>query len=154
MRILVAEDEVVTVELYAAVLEERGHKVIVTYDGRQCLNAYKNSSKPFDVVILDYKMPLLDGMQVAKEIFEINPDQRIIFTSAYVFDTLADSVKDLKRIVELIQKPFLPQLLIEQVEDASAAEKLRDLNSAVNDDEGDVDRLLERLKAIQKPKTI
>lgn len=154
MRILVAEDEVVTVELYAAVLEERGHKVIVTYDGRQCLNTYKNSGKSFDVVILDYKMPVLDGMQVAKEIFEINPDQRIIFTSAYVVDTLADSVKDLKRVVELIQKPFLPQLLIEQVEDASAAQKLRDLNSAVKDDEGDVDKLLERLKAIQKPKTI
>ncbi|TLY09199.1 MAG: response regulator [Thaumarchaeota archaeon] len=154
MRILVAEDEVVTVELYAAVLEERGHKVIVTYDGRQCLNTYRSTSKPFDVVILDYKMPLLDGMQVAKEIFKINPDQRIIFTSAYVVDTLADSVNDLKRVVELIQKPFLPQLLVEQVEDASAAPKLRDLNSAVKDDEGDVDRLLERLKAIQKPKTI
>src|SRR5213593_2776000 len=151
MRILVAEDEVVTVELYAAVLEERGHKVIVTYDGRQCLNMYRNTGKPFDVVILDYKMPLLDGMQVAKEIFKINPDQRIIFTSAYVVDTLADSVNDLKRVVELIQKPFLPQLLVEQVEDASAAPKLRDLNSAVK---GDVDRLLERLKAIQKPKTI
>ncbi len=154
MRILVAEDEVVTVELYAAVLEERGHKVIVTYDGRQCLNTYRSTNKPFDVVILDYKMPLLDGMQVAKEIFKINPDQRIIFTSAYVVDTLADSVNDLKRVVELIQKPFLPQLLVEQVEDASAAPKLRDLNSAVKDDEGDVDRLLERLKAIQKPKTI
>jgi len=154
MRILVAKDEVVTVELYAAVLEERGHKVIVTYDGRQCLNTYRSTSKPFDVVILDYKMPLLDGMQVAKEIFKINPDQRIIFTSAYVVDTLADSVNDLKRVVELIQKPFLPQLLVEQVEDASAAPKLRDLNSAVKDDEGDVDRLLERLKAIQKPKTI
>ena len=154
MRILVAEDEVVTVELYAAVLEERGHKVIVTYDGRQCLNTYRSTSKPFDVVILDYKMPLLDGMQVAKEIFKINPDQRIIFTSAYVVDTLADSVNDLKRVVELIQKPFLPQLLVEQVEDTSAAPKLRDLNSAVKDDEGDVDRLLERLKAIQKPKTI
>ena len=62
MRILVAEDEVVTVELYAAVLEERGHKVIVTYDGRQCLNTYRSTNKPFDVVILDYKMPLLDGM--------------------------------------------------------------------------------------------
>ena len=154
MRILVAEDEIVTVELYAAVLEERGHKVIVTYDGRQCLNTYRSTNKPFDVVILDYKMPLLDGMQVAKEIFKINPDQRIIFTSAYVVDTLADSVNDLKRVVELIQKPFLPQLLVEQVEDASAAPKLRDLNSAVKDDEGDVDRLLERLKAIQKPKTI
>jgi CheY-like chemotaxis protein len=35
-----------------------------------------------DVVVLDYKMPGKDGMEVAKEILTINPDQRIIFASA------------------------------------------------------------------------
>jgi CheY-like chemotaxis protein len=39
---------------------------------------------PFDVVVLDYKMPSKDGMEVAKEILQINPYQRIIFASAYV----------------------------------------------------------------------
>jgi len=154
LRILVAEDELVTVELYAAVLEERGHKVVVTYDGQQCLSSFKNSSVPFDVVILDYKLPLIDGLQAAKQILEIEPEQRIIFTSAYVTDTLGDAIRDLKRVVELIQKPFLPETLVNQVEDSSAAQKLRELNADVKDDEGDVDRLLQQLRAIQRPKTI
>ena len=40
-------------------------------------------------------------MEVAKEILAINPHQRIIFASAYVWETLIDSVKELKQIVEL-----------------------------------------------------
>jgi CheY-like chemotaxis protein len=67
---------------------------------------HSSSSSYFDVVILDYKMPKKDGLQVAKEILEINPDQRIIFASAYVIETLRESVKELKRVVELMQNPF------------------------------------------------
>lgn len=56
---------------------------------------------PFDVVVLDYKMPDKNGMEVAKEILRINPHQRIMFASAYVIETLKDSVKELSRVVEL-----------------------------------------------------
>jgi two-component SAPR family response regulator len=47
-------------------------------------------------------MPKKDGIEVAKEILEMNSKQRIIFASAYVKDTLEDAVKELKRVVELI----------------------------------------------------
>ncbi|MDQ3967915.1 MAG: hypothetical protein M3275_05910 [Thermoproteota archaeon] len=44
-----------------------------------------SSSSTFGaVVILDYKMPKKDGLRVAKEILDMNPEQRIIFASAYV----------------------------------------------------------------------
>ena len=86
-----------------------------------------NATVPFDVVILDYKMPKKDGLQVAKEIFELNPKQRVIFASAYVQDTLVDSVKHLKRVVELMQKPFGLQQLIDTVEDKEAYEALNNL---------------------------
>ena len=36
------------------------------------------STPVFDIIVLDYKMPDKDGMEVAKEILIINPDQRII----------------------------------------------------------------------------
>ena len=118
MQILIADDDVDAVELYRATLEARGHVVTITLDGRECVNAYATSlqrldptkssakSQPYDVVLLDYKMPLVDGLEVAKEIIRLNPQQRIIFASAYVKETLMDSVRELNQVTELIQKPF------------------------------------------------
>ncbi len=72
-------------------------------------------------------LPKKDGMEVAKEIVDLNPNQRIIFASAYVRDTLEDSVKQLKRVVELLQKPFDPDILIDTIEDREAYGGLKKL---------------------------
>jgi hypothetical protein len=50
-------------------------------------------------------------MEVAKVILTINPDQRIIFGSAYVKETLENSVKDLKRVVEYYKNHLRYRLL-------------------------------------------
>jgi CheY-like chemotaxis protein len=112
----------------------------------------------YDVVILDYKMPDMNGMDVAKEIFAINPHQRIIFASAYVEETLRESVKQLKQVVELMQKPFSLVLLVDLVEDKGAYEELKELNlniDRIKDAEiphQTLMDLLERLRKIQKDK--
>ena len=67
------------------------------------------------MVSLDYKMPHINGMEVASDILIINP-QRIIFASAYVKETLVESVKELKQVVELLQKLFGPDFLIDQID--------------------------------------
>jgi CheY-like chemotaxis protein len=111
MRILIAEDDADSSESYKDVLEARNHLVMLTENGEECLKIYSEELKreqieierkttPFDAVILDYMMPRKDGMQVAKEILEMNPKQRIIFASAYVEETLEDAVKQLKQVVE------------------------------------------------------
>lgn len=48
----------------------------------------KEHIQPFDLVVLDYKMPKINGMEVAKEIFGISWRQRIVLASAYPQDTL------------------------------------------------------------------
>jgi DNA-binding NtrC family response regulator len=72
-------------------------------------------------------MPKKDGLQTAKEILDINPEQRIIFASAYVQETLEESVKELKRVVELMQKPFSMSALVDTVENKEAYEGLKTL---------------------------
>lgn len=161
MHILVAEDDKDAAEMYKIVLEARGHAVLTTLDGRRCVELYKNT-KPYDAVILDYKLPGLDGLQVAKEILDINADQRIVFVSAYVKETLADAVKDLKRVVELVSKPFEPDLLADLIEDKLSLAKLRELNINAREiisreaepSDSEIDNLLQQLKSIQKPNTI
>ena len=170
-----AEDDTDAAEVYRATLEARGHRVDTTVDGRECLSRYQDavhklaasgkkpsSHQPYDVVIIDYKIPIVDGLQVASKILRSNPNQRIIFASAYTKDTLADSVKELKQVVELIQKPFEPEILVEIIEDKSTAKKMDQPNAVArnintnnaNPSENEINVLLERLKQIQKEGTL
>ena len=174
MKILVAEDEEDIRTVYYMTFVERGHEVILTSDGEECLNVYsqdlpeleeyqqhnrKTSLSYFDVVILDYKMPKKDGLQVAKEILEINPEQRIIFASAYVVETLTESIKELKKVVELLQKPFSISTLVDTVENKEAYEGLKILMYTARDIIGDFDNnpssdqikeLFDGLRKVQK----
>jgi CheY-like chemotaxis protein len=142
MKILVAEDEQGISKTYQIMLEDKGHEVTLTSDGAECVIVYGKalskladasekyvaSHPPFDAVILDYRMPKMDGMEAAKAILEINPYQRIIFASAYVATTILESVKQLGVVVELLQKPFDLEVMVEIVEDKSVYEELKKIN--------------------------
>ncbi|MEO9319208.1 MAG: response regulator [Nitrososphaera sp.] len=173
MRILVAEDEVEIASQYESVLTERNHEVIVTHDGNQCLKAfyseldkvqatesYSPLRAPFDAIILDYRMPKRDGMKVAEEILAVQPKQRILFASAYVLETLADSVRTLQQVVELIQKPFELDTLADLVEDKSIWQGLEAINANVkaikdlNPSHREIRDLLEGLRKIQKGRAL
>ena len=171
MKILVAEDEANIATQYRAVLEEKKHSVHITYDGEECLQAYYDEldkvvhekpewrtrrRPPFDAVVLDYRMPKKDGMEVAREILAIEPKQRILFASAYVVDTLVESVKNLQQVVELLQKPFDLYEFVELVEDKHIGKGLEKLNVKVkevkdlNPSHNEIRDLLEGLRKLQK----
>ncbi len=121
-----------------------------------------SSSPPFDAVVLDYRMPKKDGLEVAKEILALNPSQRIIFASAFVKETLRESVRELRQVVELMQKPFLPEALVDVVEDTEAYPELKKLFVNVskmseidfeNPTPDQIREIFEGLKRIQKGRT-
>jgi phosphotransacetylase len=95
-------------------------------------------------------------MQVAEEILAMNPHQRIIFASAYVKETLTDSIRKLKQVVELMQKPFNVNTLIDTVEDKEIYSELKGLNvdldiiKAINPTHEQIIDLLKRLRTVQK----
>jgi CheY-like chemotaxis protein len=174
MRVLIAEDDCDIAASYKLALEERGHKVTLTNNGEDCLIKYNeelqsvreraNSPEsdsiyrfhPFHAVILDYKMPKIDGMEVAKEILAINSHQRIIFASAYVKETLEDAVRQLNHTTELMQKPFGEQQLIDVIEDKQIYDELKKLNvdadafMTVSPPHELITDLLQRIKELQK----
>jgi len=173
MRILIAEDDADSSESYKDVLEARNHLVMLAENGEECLKLYSEELKreqietekieregtPFDAVILDYMMPGKDGMQVAKEILEMNPKQRIIFASAYVEETLEDAVKQLKHVVELMQKPFAVDALVDTIEDKEIYDGLKEImlnmkqikNESPSSEQ--LKSLFESLRKIQKGRT-
>ena len=82
--ILVAEDMDCNYELVKAILEER-YSVLRANDGIDVVTKYE-SSKP-DLILMDVRMPGLDGLSAAGIIRELNPTVPIIATTAFAFET-------------------------------------------------------------------
>ena len=169
MKILIAEDEPDLLVQYKTILEDNGHTVIIAEDGQIAIDFYKKESSklsssdedetPFDVVILDYQMPEKNGLEVAQYILSSHSNQRIIFASAYVQETLVDSIKNLKQIVELLQKPFGLQALVDTIEDKEIYDELAKLNVDVknlkdlNPTHAQIRDYLTALQKLQKGRT-
>ena len=82
--ILVTEDMDCNYELVKAILEER-YSVLRANDGIDVVTKYE-SSKP-DLILMDVRMPGLDGLSAAGIIRELNPTIPIIATTAFAFET-------------------------------------------------------------------
>ena len=127
MNILIAEDDRDIVRMYVRILENKTSQIILTTDGEEFLRIYNEKFKemttatssydqPFDILILDYKMPNIDGFEVAKRIISINPRQRIILASAYGKDIFEDAAEYFNLPIDILQKPFSRIQLIGLVE--------------------------------------
>jgi CheY-like chemotaxis protein len=68
LRVLLAEDHPVNQQLVTRLLQRRGHTVVVAADGRKALEAY--SREPFDLILMDVQMPVMDGFEATAAIRE------------------------------------------------------------------------------------
>ncbi|MEM2159908.1 MAG: response regulator [Candidatus Nitrosotenuis sp.] len=124
LKILVAEDNVFTATQYTKILEKNGHQVLIARDGLECLEAYEMAlsefdsldKNPFDVVLLDNNMPKKSGVEVAKEILDKRPNQRIIFASAYDINSLIKTPGTIPKSVEILEKPFSLNTMVDRVQ--------------------------------------
>ncbi len=123
LKVLIAEDEDDIAQQYTMVLEELGHEVERAKDGEECLkifhNAleknYKDRPNPYDVILLDYLMPIMDGIEAAKVILEECPEQRIIFVTGHGPKLLSGLI-DFEKPVEILIKPVPLTALIAKIE--------------------------------------
>ena len=80
-RILLVDDEKDFVEMLSLRLNEVGEKVTTAHSGKECLETLEN--KEIDVVILDIKMPGMDGMETLGEIKKKFPLVEVIMLTGH-----------------------------------------------------------------------
>jgi DNA-binding NtrC family response regulator len=80
-RILVAEDDDLTLELLATVLRSAGHDVTAVADGREALDELARA--PFDLVVGDVQMPRASGLELLDELSARAPETPLILVTAY-----------------------------------------------------------------------
>ena len=84
--ILIAEDEEINYLYLETLLQKTGAKILHTWNGEQTVQIVKENPN-IDIILMDIKMPILDGFEATKIIKQINPEIIIIAQTAY---TLSD----------------------------------------------------------------
>lgn len=112
-RLIVVDDDRSTADVVAKLLGDRGYQVDVACDGQTALQLI--SQHPYDLAVLDYQMPGLNGVEVFRRARELRPDLRGIFLTAYTtIDTVFPAVD--AGIERVLSKPANAQELIPVVE--------------------------------------
>lgn len=124
--ILIVEDEASQRTVLKGFLKKLGHRVHEAEDGNGAISVAKDSY--LDLVLLDLKMPGMDGIQVLGELKKINPELEIILVTAYgTIDTAVNAMKlgafdyltkpiDLEELVAVIDKVARQRQLLREVQ--------------------------------------
>ena len=118
LNILYVEDDTYLLEEMSEVLEDFFNSIDTAQNGAIALEKYEEYEKKnhqfYDLVITDLNMPVMDGMELIKEIHELNPKQTIMVVSAH---------NESDRLIKLIQsginnfvlKPVQPEQLLQML---------------------------------------
>jgi two-component system, chemotaxis family, chemotaxis protein CheY len=80
--VAIVDDERDLVRTYELLFKRRGIPMaFVAYDGHSALDKFKNAGEKPGVVIIDYRLPDMDGLDVMKEVMAIQPGTKIVFIS-------------------------------------------------------------------------
>jgi len=108
-RILIIDDEEHIRKMMRLTLEAAGHAVAEAQDGYEGLKLYGDGSA-WDGVVLDQRMPGMDGLETLKRIKASNPRARIVMATAYASIELAVDAMKLGAS-DFVRKPMTPETL-------------------------------------------
>ena len=111
-RMLVIDDESVVLESCRRIFSPQGFEVTTTSNAREAVERVAGSR--FDVILCDWKMPEMDGVDVVEILDKRTPDTAIVMISGYPSVERATEV--MKRgAMDFVAKPFTPEEIIETV---------------------------------------
>jgi DNA-binding NtrC family response regulator len=127
-QILIIDDEAVICNGCKLVLTERGHAVDAVRDGQSGLEFMRRNS--YDLVLLDMKLPDLDGMQLLDSIRQQHPKVSVVVMTGY--SSVPDAVRAMKLgAFDYLSKPFSDEELGLTVEKAIKTRRLTEENLAL-----------------------
>jgi len=108
-KVLVIDDSPFVFKAVSKALEGSEWEVVGNaLDGQLGVDKYIETRA--DVITLDVTMPVMDGLETAKKLFEINPKVKIVMLSAMGDETLLNQAREIG-IRYFLTKPFRPETL-------------------------------------------
>jgi CheY-like chemotaxis protein len=119
-RAIIVDDEPDIRTAIKDVLDKRGFEVTLCSGGRDCIRTIEkaqNEKKEFGIVVLDIRMPDMDGFQTFKEIQAISSNTNVLFTTAFEYSQKDIAAKVSNPKVHVLRKPFSRAELLQSIND-------------------------------------
>jgi DNA-binding NtrC family response regulator len=117
LRVLVVEDEDLIRWTLAKALRKRGHTVVEAGDGESGLSALEHEAEPFDVVVLDYRLPDRQDLSLLEDVRRLSPGSAVFMMTAFADrDMRARAAAGGARAV--VDKPFRVMEFVSLLENA------------------------------------
>ena len=129
VRILIAEDNLMNQKVVTKLLHTIGFRSTVANDGKEAYEKYveeAEAGRPFDLILMDMQMPVMDGLMSTRNIFEYArrqpaesfPLPRIVALTADVAQSVVDECKSCN-MYGFISKPIRREKLVDVMEEVS-----------------------------------
>ena len=115
--ILLLDDESWITESFGELFSDYGYNVDVFNSSEEALKAVNENSKHYDVVVTDFQMPKMNGLEFAEKVKNINNDIAIIISSGNISSIPEKSAKKIE-LHAIVQKPFDDDKLAEIIQEA------------------------------------
>ena len=112
--ILVVEDEDSVRNLSTRILKRQGYSVLEAQNGQEALQLCRQLDKPVDLVVTDIIMPVMGGVELAKQLTEMWRHVKILFMSGYTANAMSQLGK-IEPTENYLQKPFRLATLTQKV---------------------------------------
>jgi len=127
-KILIAEDEEITLKHLISTLKGEGYEVVGEKDGRAAYDRINRDQ--FDLLITDMKMPVMGGIELMEKVKEMHSDIEVMIITG--FGSVGDAVDAMKRgAYDYVTKPFDLDELVIKVNKIGEKKKLKKENIAL-----------------------
>jgi len=114
LTILIVEDIKHNTLLLTTILKKYAKKFLLAKDGIEAVNIFKENADTIDIILMDLKLPLLNGIEATKMIRRINKEIPIIAITASVYER--DRLQALEAgCTDFIKKPISKEVLLELI---------------------------------------
>jgi DNA-binding NtrC family response regulator len=112
--ILIVDDNISQCKTMAFILERKGYAVTITDNGPEAISIIEKKS--FDIIFMDIKMPIMNGVEAYKQIKKIRPGTKVIMMTAYAVEDLVKEALeegayaiiykplDIEKVIQLVKK--------------------------------------------------
>ena len=113
MKILIAEDEIDILDLYADYLRGEGFQIETALNGKIALEKFQKEE--FDLAIVDLKMPVMNGVELCNEIKKINRHFPIIIVTGWMHKFDKNEI-DALDVMAILEKPIQLSTLLAEIQ--------------------------------------